>query len=155
MLDVTPERPEPATLLEKKLWHRCFPVKFVKFSGTHFSQSTSERLQWLIKYELLIVRSSHQKCSLKKGVLKKFTKFTGKYPSRVSYLIKFQERCFLVDFEKVFKSTFFTEHLWTTASLSSAFCCTLGHFFINKNLCACTLLGFKLIQKNTHTNLTR
>ena len=99
------------------------------------------------QYELLIVRSSHQKCSLKKGVLKKFTKFTGKYPSRVSYLIKFQERCFPVDFEKVFKSTFFTEHLWTTALLSSAFCCALGHFFINKNLCACTLLGFKLIQK--------
>ena len=135
MLDVTPERPEPATLLEKKLWHKCFPVKFVKFSGTHFSQSTSERLQWLIKYELLIVRSSHQKCSLKKGVLKKFTKFTGKYPCQSLLFNKVSGEIFSCGFCKIFKSTFFTEHIWTTASLSSAFCCALGHFFINKNLC--------------------
>ena len=131
----------------KEALTQMLSCEICKISGTHFSQSTSGWLQWLIKYELLIVRSSHQKCSLKKGVLKKFTKFTGKYPSRVSYLIKFQERCFPMDFEKVFESTFFTEHLWTTAFLSSAFCCALGHFFINKNLCACTLLGFKLIQK--------
>ena len=25
-----------ATLLKKKLWHRCFPVNFVKFLGTTF-----------------------------------------------------------------------------------------------------------------------
>ena len=26
----------PAILLKKKLWHRCFPVNFVKFLRTHF-----------------------------------------------------------------------------------------------------------------------
>ena len=26
----------PATLLKKRLWHRCFPVNFAKFLRTHF-----------------------------------------------------------------------------------------------------------------------
>ena len=34
----------PATLLKKKLWHRCFPVNFVKFLRTPFLQNTSERM---------------------------------------------------------------------------------------------------------------
>ena len=33
-----------ATLLKKRLWHRCFPVNFAKFLRTHFSQNTSGRL---------------------------------------------------------------------------------------------------------------
>ena len=33
-----------ATLLKKKLWHRCFPVNFVKFSRTTFLQNTFGRL---------------------------------------------------------------------------------------------------------------
>ena len=31
----------PATLLKKRLWHRCFPVNFVTFLRTLFSQNTS------------------------------------------------------------------------------------------------------------------
>ena len=31
----------PATLLEKKLWHRCFPGNFEKFLRTPFLQNTS------------------------------------------------------------------------------------------------------------------
>ena len=34
----------PATLLEKRLWHSCFPVNFMKFLITPFSQNTSGRL---------------------------------------------------------------------------------------------------------------
>ena len=34
----------PATLLKKKLWHRCFPVNFAKFLRTPFLQNTSGRL---------------------------------------------------------------------------------------------------------------
>ena len=34
----------PATLLKKRLGHRCFPVSFAKFLKTPFSQNTSERL---------------------------------------------------------------------------------------------------------------
>ena len=34
----------PATLLKKRLLHRCFPVNFVKFLGISFLQNTSGRL---------------------------------------------------------------------------------------------------------------
>ena len=34
----------PATLLKKRLWQRCFPVNFAKFSGTPFLQNTPGRL---------------------------------------------------------------------------------------------------------------
>ena len=34
----------PATLLKKRLWHRCFLVNFSKFLRTPFSQNTSGRL---------------------------------------------------------------------------------------------------------------
>ena len=33
-----------ATLLKKRLWHRCFPVNSVKFLRTLLLQNTSERL---------------------------------------------------------------------------------------------------------------
>ena len=35
----------PATLLKKRLWHRCFPVNFTKFLRTHLLK---ERLWWLL-----------------------------------------------------------------------------------------------------------
>ena len=35
-----------ATLLKKKLWYRCFPVKFAKFLRTPFVQNTSGRLSY-------------------------------------------------------------------------------------------------------------
>ena len=35
----------PATLLKKRLWHRCFPVNFVKFLRTPFF---TEHLWWLL-----------------------------------------------------------------------------------------------------------
>ena len=42
----------PATLLKKRLWHRCFSVNFDKFLRTPFSQNTSGLL--LLKVEILI-----------------------------------------------------------------------------------------------------
>ena len=38
----------PTTLLKKRLWHRCFPVNFVKFLKTPFLQKTSGRLLLLL-----------------------------------------------------------------------------------------------------------
>ena len=35
----------PATLLKKRLWHRCFAVKFAKFLRTSF---VTEHLRWLL-----------------------------------------------------------------------------------------------------------
>ena len=51
-------------------------------------------------------KSSHQRCSIRKGVLRNFTKFTGK------------QLCQSLFFNKVagLKNTFFTEHRWTTVS---------------------------------------
>ena len=43
-------RPQPATLLKKRLWHRWFPVNFAKFLRTPFLQNTSGRLLPLIKF---------------------------------------------------------------------------------------------------------
>ena len=37
----------PATLLKKRLWHRCFPVNFAKFLRTPFLQNTSG---WLLLF---------------------------------------------------------------------------------------------------------
>ena len=36
--------PQPATLLKKRLWHRCFPVNFAKFLRTPFLQNNFGRL---------------------------------------------------------------------------------------------------------------
>ena len=35
----------PGTLLKKRLWHRCFPVNFVKSLRTPF---LTEHLRWLL-----------------------------------------------------------------------------------------------------------
>ena len=35
---------KPASLLKKRLWHRCFPVNFAKFLKTFYLQNTSGRL---------------------------------------------------------------------------------------------------------------
>ena len=41
----TSDRPRPATLLKKRLWHKCFLVNFVKFLRTPFF---IEHLSWLL-----------------------------------------------------------------------------------------------------------
>ena len=40
---------KPATLLKKRLWHRCFPVNFAKFLRTPL---LTEHLRWLHFFEL-------------------------------------------------------------------------------------------------------
>ena len=50
------QRPRPATLLKKSLWHRCFPVNFAKFLRISFLQSTFGRL--LLEAEKSNVRGS-------------------------------------------------------------------------------------------------
>ena len=68
-------------------------------------------------------RSSHQRCSMKKGVLRNFTKFTGKHlflrkTSEAYNFIKKETlaQVFSCEFCEIFKNTFFTEDLWMTAS---------------------------------------
>ena len=68
-------------------------------------------------------RSSRPKVFYKKGVLKNFTKFTGKHLcqrlffNKVAGLRLYQKkrlwhRCFLVNFVKFLRTPFYTEHLW-------------------------------------------
>ena len=76
-----------------------------------------------------VSRSSHQWYSIETGVLKNFTKFPGKdlcqslFFNKVvglrlaSLLKKTLAQVFSYEFFKIFKNTFFTEHLWTTASV--------------------------------------
>ena len=67
-------------------------------------------------------RSSHQRCSIKKGVLKNFAKFI------FATLLKKRlwHRCFPVNFAKILKTPFLTEHLWTTVSVYQ----TTNHTYI-------------------------
>ena len=44
---------QPTTLLKKRLWHRCFPVNFAKFLGTHFLQNTSG---WLLPNIVFMIK---------------------------------------------------------------------------------------------------
>ena len=76
-----------------------------------------------------IFRSSHQRWSIKKDVLKNFAKFAGKHMCqglffdkvaglRPATLLKKETlgQVFSCEFCDTPKSIFFTEHLWTTAS---------------------------------------
>ena len=72
-----------ATLLKKKLWHKCFPVTFVKFLRAPFLQNTSGRLFLKVNLE------GGRACNLQKqllgdmffkiGVIKNFAIFIGKH----------------------------------------------------------------------------
>ena len=71
-----------------------------------------------------ISRSSHQRCSIKKGVLRNFAKFTGKHLCqslffnkvaglRPATLLKKETlaQVFSCEFYEISKNTIFTEHL--------------------------------------------
>ena len=64
-------------------------------------------------------RSSHQRCSVKKGVLRNFAKFTRKY---LCQSLSFNEVAGVKPraspFCETSKNTFLTEHLWATASVN-------------------------------------
>ena len=67
---------------------------------------------FLLKLLLSILsRSSHQRCSIKKGVLKSFVKFTAKHQCQSllpATLLKISvwHRCFPLSFPKVLRTTF-------------------------------------------------
>ena len=70
-------------------------------------------------------RSSHRRCSVKKGILRNFTKFTGKYLCQSLFFNKVAglspatllkkrlwHRCFRVNFARFTRTPFLTEHPW-------------------------------------------
>ena len=78
---------------------------------------------------LYIIRSSHRRCSMKKGVPENFAKFTGKHlyrPQTWNFINKETlAHAFSCEFCKIYRNPFFTEHLRMTASAFSSFAATL------------------------------
>ena len=78
-------------------------------------------------------RSSHQRYAVRKGVLRNFAKFTGKHLRQSLYFnrvaghacnfikIETLAQVLCCEFCKISKNTFFIEHVWASASLSSCF----------------------------------
>ena len=69
-------------------------------------------------------RSSHQRWAVRKGVLRNFVKFTGKHLCQSLFFNKVAEtlaQAFFCEFSKIFKNTFFVEHLRATASVVKHF----------------------------------
>ena len=80
---------------KKDTWHKCFPVNLAKFLRALFLQNTSGRLLLLLAFQKQPLEVFYEKmCSWKFCRIHRKTPFV----------------C------KIFKNTFFTEHLWTTAS---------------------------------------
>ena len=76
-----------------------------------------------------ICRSSHRRCSVRKGVLRYFAKFIGKNQCQSLFFNKVAglksatllketlAQMFSCEFCKIFRNTFCTEDLWATASI--------------------------------------
>ena len=80
-------------------------------------------------------RSSHQRCSMKKGILRNSTKFTGKHLVSCLKACNFIKKetlaeVFSCEFCEISKNTFFTEHLWTTASGITCVTVYVQYFFL-------------------------
>ena len=82
-----------------------------------------------------LYRSSHWRCSVRTGVLRNFTKFTGKQLCQSLFfsikLLDFIKKetlkyVFSCEFCEFSKNNFLTEHLWTTASVSKLLCLQLA-----------------------------
>ena len=63
---------------------------------------------WFYSFVRYTVRSSHQRCSVRKGVLRNFAKFTGKACNFIKKETLAQ--VFPCEFCEISKNTFFTEH---------------------------------------------
>ena len=72
----------------------------------------------------MLWQKQHLRCSVRKGVLRNFAKFTGKHLcqsfNKVAEACNFIKKetlaqVFSFEFCKISKNTFFTEHLWAVA----------------------------------------
>ena len=96
----------------------------------YFKNVTQFKLHWYFqcKQKLIFVKIREavaRRCSVRKGVLGNFPKFTGKHLCQSLFLNKvvglrpatllkkwLWHRCFPVNFVKFLRTGFFTEHLW-------------------------------------------
>ena len=87
-------------------------------------RKASQNPEGIIKNKNFSIRSSHQRCSMKNGVLRNFTKFTEKHLcqsfffnkvaglSPVTLLGRNSGTGVFCEFYEISKNTFFIEHLW-------------------------------------------
>ena len=135
-----------ADVLDIVMWHEKNGLNFVVFKGlTHFSPMFPVDFPWKHEKTLTLFyssmmrfsdvfkgykkRSSHQRCSMKKVVIKNFAKFTGKHlfqglifnkvaGLRSATLLKKRlwHRCFPVNYEKFLRTPpddcFIKRELW-------------------------------------------
>ena len=91
-----------------KIDYFYFPIKINCLIYILFSLVT--RNIFLLSKKLFTYKSSHRRCSVRKGSLRNFAKFTGITCDRVSFLIKFKKRlwhrCFSVSFPKFLRTPF-------------------------------------------------
>ena len=138
--------------------------------GNHLNRiccKASQKLHALsrfVKYisdEKRMFRSSYQKCSIKKGVLRNFAKFTGKYLCQSLFFNKIAglgpatllkkrlwHRCFAVKFAKFLRTPFVTEHLrWLLL--------TAANFLSVPRICTIQNTSYSLAKAHLRTSFLR
>ena len=116
--------------IRKNINHKTIEFQFelVCAKQTHPNYSVgSDQDKAEIQYDQWSThKSSHQRCSMKKSVLRNFAKLTGKHlcqslcqrPKACNFIKKeILIQMFPCEFCKISENTFFREHLWTTASV--------------------------------------
>ena len=106
-----------------------------------------------------ICRSSHQRCSMKKNVLRNSAKFTGKHLCwslffnkvaglRPASLLKkrFWHRCFPVNFAEFLRTCFFIGHLWWLLLDLLTFITAQKIKFFIENICRNLKVTFNLMK---------
>ena len=81
--------------------------------------------------------NSHQRCSIKKGVLRNFAKYTRKHVRQSLFNLSKKETMVQVlscEFWEIFNNSFFTEHLRATASGFGKPCLNSDLYFYIQNL---------------------
>ena len=75
--------------IQRQALAQVLSCKFCQiFKNTFFTEHLWTTASMTLKYEILIVTSSHQRCSIKKSFLKDFTTFAGKHLCQSPFFIK-------------------------------------------------------------------
>ena len=125
----------PSNFIEIALRHGCSPVNFLHIFRTPFPKNTSGGLLLTMFCNLnleILYRSSHRKCSIKKVFLKISHNSQENNLARVCNFIKKEAlgQVFSCEFCRIFKNTFFKEHLRATASVYNTFAFEPGNRII-------------------------
>ena len=86
-----------------------FGEVFCIFTKLKVNEYRSGAMPWF--WKTLILSSSHQRCSLRKGVLRNFERFTGKQLCQSLFFnkvagLRLWHRCFPVTFSKILRTPF-------------------------------------------------